>query len=173
MAEQCTVRRIVERNVELLALKPSRGRLTCTTRARLADGLRCEIEEGPWRLAADLPAKVGGEDTAPTPGVLGRAALAGCLTIGIAHWAARLGVPLGALVVEVQADFDARGELGVGDGIAPGYSEVRYVVSIESPASRHELDRLLDTAERHSPYLDVFGRAIPLRGARRLNGEGA
>jgi uncharacterized OsmC-like protein len=173
MAEQCTVRRIVERNIELLALKPSRGRLTRTTRARLADGLRCEIEEGPWRLAADLPAKVGGEDTAPTPGVLGRAALAGCLTIGIAHWAARLGVPLGALAVEVQADFDARGELGVGDGIAPGYSEVRYVVSIESPAPRHELDRLLDTAERHSPYLDVFGRAIPLRGVRRLNGEDA
>ena len=89
------IREIVERNVELLALKPSRGHLTCTTRARLADGLRCEIEEGPWRLAADLPAKVGGEETAPTPGVLGRAALAGCLTIGIAHWAARLGVPIG------------------------------------------------------------------------------
>jgi len=173
MAEQCTVRRIVERNIELLALKPSRGHLTCTTRARLADGLRCEIEEGPWRLAADLPAKVGGDDTAPTPGVLGRAALAGCLTIGIAHWAARLGVPIGSLEVEVEADFDARGELGVGHGIAPGYSEVRYVVSIDSPAPRHELDRLLDTAERHSPYLDVFGRAIPLRGARRLNGEGA
>ena len=105
--------------------------------------------------------------------MLGRAALAGCLTIGIAHWAARLGVPIGSLEVEVEADFDARGELGVGDGVAPGYSEVRYVVSIDSPAPRHELDRLLDTAERHSPYLDVFGRAIPLRGARRLNGEGA
>jgi hypothetical protein len=24
------------------------------------------------------------------------------------------------------------------------------------------VDRLLDVAERHSPYLDVFGRAIPL-----------
>lgn len=173
MAEQCTVRRIVERNVELLALKPSRGHLTCTTRARLAGGLRCEIEEGPWRLAADLPAKVGGEDTAPTPGVLGRAALAGCLTIGIAHWAARLGVPIGRLEIEVEADFDARGELGLGDGVPAGYSEVRYVIAIESPAPRRELDRLIDLAERHSPYLDVFGRAIPLRGVRRLNGEDA
>jgi uncharacterized OsmC-like protein len=173
VAEQRAIREIIERNVELLALKPSRGHLTCTARARLVGGLRCEIEEGPWRLAADLPAKVGGEDTAPTPGVLGRAALAGCLTIGIAHWAARLGVPVESLEVEVEADFDARGELGMGDGVPAGYSEVRYVVSIDSPAPRHELDRLLDTAERHSPYLDVFGRAIPLRGARRLNGEGA
>ena len=173
MAEQCAIREIVERNVELLALKPSRGHLTCTTKARLVGGLRCEIEEGRWRLAADLPAKVGGEDTAPTPGVLGRAALAGCLTIGIAHWAARLGVPIGSLEVEVEADFDARGELGVGDGIPPGYSEVRYAIAIESPAPKHEVDRLLDLAEHHSPYLDVFGRAVPLRRVRHLTGREA
>lgn len=163
MADQSTIREAVERSIQLLALKPSRGHLTCTTRARLADGLRCEIEEGSWKLAADMPAKVGGDETAPTPGVLGRAALAGCLTIGIAAWAARLSIPIDALEVEVQADFDARGELGIGDGIPAGYSEVRYAVSIESPASRQQLDELLDLAERHSPYLDIFGRAVALR----------
>ena len=114
MADPGTIRQIIERNIKLLAVKPSRGQLTCTTRARLVDGLRCEIEEGPWRLAADMPAKAGGDETAPTPGVLGRAALASCLAIGIASWSARLGVPIETLEVEVQADFDARGELGVG-----------------------------------------------------------
>ncbi len=173
MAEQGAIREIVERNIQLLALKPHRGHLTCATKARLVDGLRCEIEEGPWKFAADLPAKVGGDDTAPTPGVLGRGALASCLTIGIAIWAARLGVPLDALEVEVQADFDARGELGVGNGVAPGYSEVRYVVAIESPAPRDQLDELLRMAERHSPYLDVFGRAMALRRVLHLNGEEA
>ena len=103
--------------MRLLMAKPERGHLSCATRARLVDGLRCEIEEGPWRLAADMPAKVGGTDSAPTPGVLGRGALAGCLAIGIASWAARLGVPLDALEVEVQADFDARGELGNGTAV--------------------------------------------------------
>ncbi len=173
MAEQCAIREIVERNIHLLALKPHRGHLTCATKARLVDGLRCEIEEGPWKFAADLPAKVGGDDTAPTPGVLGRGALASCLTIGIAIWAARLGVPIEVLEVEVQADFDARGELGVGNAVAPGYSEVRYVVAIESPAPRDQLDELLRMAERHSPYLDVFGRAMALRRVLHLNGEEA
>ena len=173
MAEQGAIWEIVERNIHLLALKPHRGHLTCATKARLVDGLRCEIEEGPWKFAADLPAKVGGDDTAPTPGVLGRGALASCLTIGIAVWAARLGVPIEALEVEVQADFDARGELGVGNGVAPGYSEVRYVVAIESPAPRDQLDELLRMAERHSPYLDVFGRAMALRRVLHLNGEEA
>jgi uncharacterized OsmC-like protein len=173
MAEQCAIREIVERNIHLLAVKPHRGHLTCATKARLVDGLRCEIEEGPWKFAADMPAKVGGDETAPTPGVLGRGALASCLTIGIAVWAARLGVPIKALEVEVQADFDARGELGVGNGVPPGYTEVRYVVSIESPASREQLDDLLVMAERHSPYLDVFGRAMALRRVLHLNGEEA
>ena len=173
MTDQGAIRAIVERNVQLLALKPSRGHLTCATKARLVDGLRCEIEEGPWKFAADMPAKVGGDETAPTPGVLGRGALASCLAIGIATWSARLGVPIDALEVEVQADFDARGELGVGNGIPPGYTEVRYVVSIESRASKHDLDKLLSMAERCSPYLDVFGRAVALGGVLRLNGEGA
>jgi uncharacterized OsmC-like protein len=170
--DRLAIREIAERHVRLLAARPERGHLSCATRARLADGLRCEIEEGPWRLAADMPAKVGGGETAPTPGVLGRAALAGCLTIGIAAWAARLGVPVDAVEVEVEADFDARGELGV-EGVPPGYQQVRYTVSIDSPAPRAELDRLLATAERHSPYLDVFGRAIALRRAVRLNGREA
>ena len=116
MADATTIRQIAERHVELLGHRPDRGLLTCRTRARLVDGLRCEIEDGPWRLAADMPAKVGGDETAPTPGVLGRGALASCLAIGIATWAARLGIPLDALEVEVEADFDARGELGIGAG---------------------------------------------------------
>ena len=170
--DQLAIREIAERHVRLLSARPERGHLSCATRARLVDGLRCEIEEGPWRFATDMPAKVGGADSAPTPGVLGRGALAGCLTIGIAAWAARLGVPIHGVQVEVQADFDARGELGIGD-VPPGYTEVRYVVSIDSPAPRDELDRLLAMAERHSPYLDVFGRAIALKRALRVNGKEA
>ena len=170
--DQLAIREIAARNMRLLAARPDRGHLSCATRARLVDGLRCEIEEGPWKFAADMPAKVGGDDSAPTPGVLGRGALAGCLTIGIAAWAARLGVPLDALEVEVQADFDARGELGMGD-VPPGYKEVRYTVAIDSPAPRHEVERLLAIAERHSPYLDTFGRAIALKRALRVNGKEA
>jgi uncharacterized OsmC-like protein len=169
MADQETIRKIVERNIELLALKPARGHLTRTTKARLVGGLRCEIEEGPWKLAADMPAKAGGEETAPTPGTFGRGALASCLAVGIAVWAARLGVPIDAVEVEVQADFDARGELGMGD-VQPGYGEVRYVVGIDSPASRQELDALVALAERHSPYLDIFARPMTLRRVLHVNG---
>jgi uncharacterized OsmC-like protein len=171
MADADTIRRTAERNVQLLALKPERGFLTGSTSARLVGGLRCEIAEGPWRFHADLPAKAGGDESAPTPGVFGRGALAGCLAIGVASWAARLGIAVEAVEVEVQADFNARGELGMGEDIPAGYSEVRYRIAIDSPAPAPEIDRLLQSVERHSPYLDIFGRAVPLRRAIHLNGR--
>jgi uncharacterized OsmC-like protein len=166
-----TIREIFERHVRTLTHKPARGLLTFATTARRVDGLRCEIEDGRWRLATDVPAKLGGADTAPTPGMLGRGALASCLVTTISCWAARLDIPLDALEVEVQADADARGELGFA-GIRPGYGEVRYTVSVRSPASRAAISDLLATAEHATPYLDIFGRAVPLRGVRRIN-EGA
>lgn len=172
MADATTIRQIAERHVELLARRPDRGLLTCRTRARRAAGLRCEIEEGAWRLAADMPAKVGGDNSAPTPGVLGRAALASCLVVGVTTWSARLGIEVGAVEVEVETDFDARGELGMGQ-IEPGYSIVRCRISLESPASRGEIDHLLELVERHSPYLDVFGRAIPISCTHHVKTVGA
>jgi uncharacterized OsmC-like protein len=171
MADATTIRQIAERNVELLARRPDRGLLTCRTRARRVAGLRCEIEEGDWRLAADMPTKLGGDASGPTPGVLGRAALASCLVIGVGAWAARLGIEVGAVEVEVETDFDARGELGMGR-VEPGYSIVRCRISIDSPASRSEIDHLLELVERHSPYLDVFGRAIPITCTHHVKSAG-
>jgi uncharacterized OsmC-like protein len=173
MTDQQTIRDVFERHIQVLTNKPARGQLTCTTTARLVDGLRCEISDGAWRFAADVPVKLGGDETAPPPGVLGRGALASCLLITISRWAARRSIALDALEVEVQSDLDARGELGMDDGIPPGYGEVRYTVAIRSPASRETIAALLDEAERHTPYLDVFGRAVPLRGSRRIEYTGA
>jgi len=171
MAEPAKIKEIAERNAKMLALKPARGHLTGVTKARWAGGVRCEIEDGPWKLAADMPAKAGGEETAPTPGTLGRGALASCLVIGITTWAARLEVPIDALEVEVQGDFNARGELGVDDGVPVGYEEVRYLISIDSPAPPQAIVELLETAERYSPYVDIFARGQSMARTLTLNGN--
>ena len=169
MTDAARIREISERTIKLLTQRPDKGHLTGTTTARIENGLRCAIEEGPWQLAVDMPSKAGGDGTAPTPGTLGRGALAGCLAIGIRLWAARLEIPVDAVEVEVQTDFDVRGEMGIGDA-APGYEQVRYAVSIESSAARETLLELLDTAERHSPYLDVFRRPQRTHRTLRING---
>lgn len=146
-----------ERVVELLRRAPERGRKTAVTKVRLREGLACDIEEGPYRLVADMGKAVGGSELGPTPGTYGRAALGSCLAIGYALWAAKLGVPMSEIEVEVQADFDSGGMFGTAD-VPAGYSEVRCLVSVASDASEADVRRVLDAADAHSPYYDVFSR---------------
>jgi len=151
------IRRAFERNARAMELRASVGQGTAITRVRVGNGLTCEIEEGAWKLTADMGEKSGGNDAGPNPGVLGRAALGSCLAIGYVMWAARRGVQLDELEVEIQADYDSRGYHGVA-GIEPGYTEIRYLVRVNSPAPDDQILRLLDEADAHSDYLAVFAR---------------
>jgi uncharacterized OsmC-like protein len=145
------------RSVKALSLKPSLGLGTGISRARITDGLTCRITEGNYTLVADMPQQAGGNAAGPTPGVFGRAALGSCLAIGYMMQAAKMNLPVDALEVEVQADYDDGALFGTSD-VPPGYLEVRYVVTIESDASREKIQQVLDEADKHSPYLDVFSR---------------
>ena len=89
----------------------------------------------------------------------------------VVAWAARRDNPLEAVQVDIESEFDARGELGMDDGIYPGYEQVRYEISIESPASAEVIAELVATAERYSPYVDVFARGQSMKRIVRLNGE--
>jgi uncharacterized OsmC-like protein len=151
-----------------VTLKPSLGQNTARTLVRLRPGLECEVTEGPWTLTVAMSEKSGGTNAGPNPGVLGRGALGSCLALGYAMWAARLGIALDSLEVQVEADYDSRGELGVSDDVPPGYTQVRYVVTVASPATDAEIRNLLDTADRYSPYRDVFARAHDVRRDLRI-----
>src|SRR2546425_12473649 len=150
MSEAERIRMAFERNAKAAELRPTVARGTAVTKVRLREGLTCEVEEGKWRLTADLGEKSGGSDRGPNPGIFGRAALGSRLAIGYAMWSARRGVPLTRLEVEVQADYDSRGELGGAEG-SPAYSQVRCVVTVESPAPEAEVRKGLEEAESHSP----------------------
>jgi len=162
-----TIKTAFERNAKAISLRPSVGHGTAKTRVTLRDGLTCEVEDGPWKMAVDLSIKSGGDAQAPDPGVYGRTALGSCLAIGYAMWAAKRGVTINSLVVEVQADYDSGGSHGVTD-VPPGYRQVRYIVTIDSDAPEADVMRVLDDADAHSAYRDVFTRAIDLRREVRV-----
>lgn len=166
--DQQQIRDIFERNAQAVRLRPSVGRGTLTTRVRLRPGLECEIVDGAWSLKAGMSPASGGTNAGPTPGILGRGALGSCLAIGYAMWAARLGVALDSVEVEVEADYDSRGELGIADDVPPGYLQVRYRVTVASPAAEEDLRRVIDTADKYSPYRDVYLRPNDLRRDLRI-----
>ena len=168
MTDMDKIKTAFERNAEALAIRPGIGQGTAVTRVRVQQDMTCEIEDGPWKLVADMAGKHGGNNEGPNPGVYGRAALGSCLAIGYIRWAAKLGVPLTGVEVEVQADYDARGEYAIAD-IPADYTEIRYVVSIESPAGEEQILQVLDQADAHSSFYDIFARPQKLKREVRIN----
>jgi uncharacterized OsmC-like protein len=171
MSDSATIQTAFRRNAQVLTQRPAIGRKTDTTRVRVRDGLTCEIEDGPWKLTADLSAKCGGNGLGPTPGTFGRAAFGSCLAMCYVMWAAELSVPLTQVEVEVQADSDVRGMYGIDDTPA-GYHEVRYVVSVISSAPGADIMRVLDMAETHSPYFSVFSQPQNVKRDVRIQHDG-
>jgi uncharacterized OsmC-like protein len=108
--------------------------------------------------------KYGGTGAGPNPGVFGRAALASCLTLGLAMWAARMGVELTSLEVEVQADYDVRGELGVTPEVRPGYLAMRYRIRVGSPAPEAVVREMLATGIQTSSWIDTLANPVPMSG---------
>ena len=168
--KQTEITEKVARVTKALELKPAMGIGTGISIARISNGLSCQIKEGEWELNADMPVQVGGTANAPTPGVLGRAALGSCLAIGYMIWAAKLEVPIDNLEVEIQADWDDGGTFGTSE-VKPGYSDVRYSVRVESQATEEEIMKVLDAGDKHSPYLDIFSNAQLCRRHVEINGS--
>ena len=164
------IRTAFERRVTALERMPSVGQGTAVTRVRLHDGLVCDVEDGAWKLTVDASAKSGGMGLGPDPGVYGRSALGACMAISYGYWSVWRGVAFDRVEVEVQADYDARGNFGVGDE-RPEYRQVRCIVTVESRAPRAAVLQVLDEADAHCPYLQIFRRPVDVRREVRFAGE--
>ncbi len=132
--------------------------------AVIEDGLRCRTEGADgWTVITDMPAAVGGEGSAPTPGWLIRAALASCAATTIAMRAAELDLSLTRLEVTAESETDMRGILGVGDGVEPGPVSALLRVRLAAEAGDEQrLEELVEWADSHSPVGDCVRRAVPV-----------
>jgi uncharacterized OsmC-like protein len=132
--------------------------------ARLERGLRAVVTDTEGRqIATDMTTGIGGENTAPSPGWLLRAAAASCVTTLVAIRAAVLGLELERVVVEVDSESDDRGILGLEESVPAGPLSVRARVDIAARgASRDDLEAIVSWAVDHCPVTDAIRRAVPI-----------
>jgi uncharacterized OsmC-like protein len=159
------ISRSIEAARNYLADHPERARYTDpAASAVVEDGLRCRVE-GPAgaTIYTDMPAGVGGESTAPTPGWFTRAGHASCEATLIAMGAAELGVALQRVEVVVDSESDARGLLAMDRKVPAGPLSSRTRVWITADGvDPQALRELVEWADRHSPISDATRRAIPV-----------
>lgn len=156
-----SIKKAFEKNEKSLSRMGTIGRGSVTTKVNVKDGTTCQIEEGDWSMITDLSESGGGNGEGPNPGVLGRAALGGCLAITYMMYASKMDIPIENLEVELHVDYDVRGMFGFKD-VRAGYPEIRYLVKVESPASRQDLLSMLDKADKHSSFLDLFANGTQI-----------
>jgi uncharacterized OsmC-like protein len=163
------IREAIDRITSVVERRPQTGKDTNQSSTTLVSGLACISEEGDWRLETDMPETMGGQGSAPTPGVYGRAALGSCLAMGYKLRAETLGIEVTSIKIDIDADSDMAGMLFLESASPPGYTEVRYHVEIESPAPEAAVRRVVDEGDALSPYLDVFSRAHAMKRTLTIN----
>ena len=107
-------------------------------------------------IATDMPVELGGAGDAVSPGWLWRSGLAACTTTCIAMLAARRGLALDTLEVEVTSRSDVRGALGMtepdGATIYGGPRNLEMRVRIAARGVQpHVLRTLVADGQRVSP----------------------
>lgn len=153
---------LVRDTAATLAEVPDAGLVTFRVESRQEDGLRSSVRVRAFRLDVDEPPAFGGTDTAPNPVEYALAALATCQEITYRLHADALGIPLDGVAVTLEGDIDLRGFFGVDDAVRPGFGTIRGTVTLDSPASPEELERLKAHVDAHCPVLDLVSNPTPV-----------
>jgi uncharacterized OsmC-like protein len=161
-------KQLFERNRNAIAARPAVGQTSVTTTCRIdPDGLAGELSGDGWTVRIDAPKHEGGDESEPSPGFFLRGGVAACFAMDIVIRAAAYGIPVGKVEVEVQADHDAQGEFGLAD-VSPGYTALRYIVTVESSAPEDEVIRLVDEIDRFNHMLSVIREPVPVSREVRI-----
>jgi uncharacterized OsmC-like protein len=158
----------------LVREQPAMGKCQFTAKSTWHRGAKTEVAIAGWSaggnemspaprrftVMVDEPPELGGIDGAPNPVEVLLSALAGCVTAGLATNAEMFGVPVDAIDLELEADVDARGMLGHDRSIRNGVTDIRYTVTIQSPAPEEKVRKCKETIDRKSPVRDTLANPV-------------
>ena len=119
--------------------------------ASIKDGLTCTFTQGEHSAVMDMPEIMGGDAAGPTPGFFARAAIAGCVSIGIKQTAVMNGLVFDTVSVDIETDFDDGAAMGLGAASAAPL-ETRLAIRIKSSLPKHEVSALIEKALGMDPW---------------------
>ena len=105
----------------------------------------------PFKLEADEPPILLGEDRAPNAVEHLLNALATCLTGALAYHAAARGIRLDRIESQLRGEIDLRGFLGISDQVRKGFQHIEASFRVAGDGTEEQLEECL----RFSPVLDV------------------
>jgi uncharacterized OsmC-like protein len=113
-------------------------------------------------IDADHPAVLTGQDNGPAPVEYVLAALAACLTSGLANIAAARGIELTEVESTVEGDINLLGLLGISDEVRNGYEQIRVSFKVKGNAPAEKLRALVERSKDRSAVYDVITNSVPI-----------
>ena len=114
-------------------------------------------------IMSDDPVPLGGVDAAPAAVEVLLAALAGCVTSGIATNAAIFDVPIDAMSIDMEARHRlSRAPRATTSRCRNGLTEIHYTVTIQSPAPEEKVRRCKETIDRKSPVRNTLTNPVKI-----------
>ena len=115
-----------------------------------------------FKVSADHPTVLVGEDRAPLPIEYLLHALATCITGGIANIAAARGVALREVESNIEGDINFLGIFGMATNVRNGYQGIRASFSIKGDAPPEKLQEIVEQSRARSAVFDVLTNGVPV-----------
>jgi uncharacterized OsmC-like protein len=151
MDDDTRIRAAQERVAGVFRRKPSAALSTMRASGHLDAGLLCTVRQDHHEATMDMGTVLGGSAAAPSPGFYIRAGLIGCIAIGIKMTAARESIPVSAVDVDIEMNFDDSAMLGMGENSAAPLS-TRITISLNSTAPAATVEAMVDRALAADPF---------------------
>jgi uncharacterized OsmC-like protein len=107
-------------------------------------------------LEGDHPEVFASEDNAPTPVETVLAALAGCLTAGIAAVAQNRQIQLHSVTAVVEGKENILGILGADPDVRNGFNDISVHFDIDADASEEDIAALVAQSQKRSAVFDAL-----------------
>ncbi len=156
------IKKSMERGMKAVKLKPATGIGKETMRIETTPDGMTRAVDGDYSIKIDLGSAYGGCGSTPSPGVLVHAALGACLSGGYLTWAAFHGVEIGKINVEIESQYDMRGNYGLDPNIRGGITALHYKVCIESSADPERVRQLIDQSDATDYVRDIFAGELAM-----------
>lgn len=117
-----------------------------------------------FKVVADEPAELMGQNSAPNPQELLMTALNACMMVGYVANAALRGIELDTLEIDTEGQLDLRGFLGLDETIPPGYRQLDYTVRIGGPGTAEQFQDIHQAVMKTSPNFFNLNQPICMKG---------
>ena len=113
-----------------------------------------------FKIQADEPHELLGENGAPNPQELLMSAVNACMTVGYIAQASVRGIRLESCTIETEGELDLRGFLGLNDTVPNGYRRLHYTVTLKGDGTPEQYEDIHNAVKATSP--NYFNMACPI-----------